>query len=375
MPERSAKKAADLSLDLENYRMTRQEDETASLHGMIAVGAKDFWGLMESILDEGYTGEGNLIVIHDGEDPSKLVVKEGNRRLAAIKVTRGLLDLDADIEVPPAIKRAMARISAEERSDKKDIPVLIYPHEQADIVDRIVSRKHGKGGNAGRAEWNSVPRARHNRAQGANEYGLDLLEKYIVRGKNLTPQEKAHWQGVYTLTVLDEALGRIVAFLGRTSSVKDLVAAYPKSPHRVALESVLAAIGRHELKFPDMRSRPNEPKWSPAPYGFAAPAADSSSSARSASGLGAESATERGPQGSGGSATGGEAAGSTSSDNGGSTRPDSFATYKELQKWFGDLRVVGDHREKVAILAKEAAKINVNSAPHAVAFVVRSMFD
>jgi hypothetical protein len=117
-----------------------------------------------------------------------------------------------------------------------------------------------------------VPKARRNRAQGANEYGLDLLETYLAKGKNLTDEEKAFWQGAYNLTVLDEALGRVVAFLDRTTSVKDLVAAYPSTPHRVPLESLMAAIGRGELTFSKMR-RPGPDAWSPAIHGFMSPSA------------------------------------------------------------------------------------------------------
>lgn len=336
---------------------------------MIAVGEKDFWGLADSILEEGYTGEGNLIVLREGDNPEKLVVKEGNRRLAAIKLVRELLSLDDDVDIPVATKRRMARLTASERADKKDIPVLIYPAEEADIVDRIVARKHGKGGYAGRAEWNSVPRARHNRAQGANEYGLDLLEKYLEKGKNLTPQEQALWEGDYPVTILDEALSRTVAFLDRAVSVKELVAAYPRTPHRVALESMMAAIGRHRLKFPDMRKKGDE-KWSPEPYGFVRPASEVDTPDTSDAPKPAEPAT--------GDSAGGASNADTGNDGGvdsGGTKPDAFNTYKDLQAWFKALKVNGDHREKVAILAKEATKINVDSAPHAVAFLVRSMFE
>jgi hypothetical protein len=369
MPERTAKKAADLSLDLENFRMIPQANEVASLKGMIDVGPKEFWGLMESILSEGYTGEGNLIVLRDDDDPEKLVVKEGNRRLAVIKVARGLIALHEDAEVPSAVRRALARIPAEERADRKDIPVLIYPSEQADVVDRIVSRKHGKGGHAGRADWNSVPRARHNRTQGQKEYGLDLLEKYIDRGKNLTDQEKASWQGHYPLTVLNEALPRIVAFLGESVNVKDLVATYPRSSYRIALESIMAAIGRHALTVPGMRNPPDESVWSPVFYGFVAPG-----------GPGQPTGSEPGQEASSsaaGASSEPESTGASGSSGGShdSAKPDAFETYADLQNWFKNLRVVGDHREKVAILAKEAARINVDKAPHAVAFVVRSMFE
>jgi hypothetical protein len=196
MPEQTSKRAIDLSLDLTNFRMTPQRGERATLHSMIAIDAKHFWGLVQSILNEGYTGEENLIVLRDAEDPTSLVVKEGNRRLAAIKFLRGMLTLDPDVSVPLGIQRSMARLTSSERADRKDVPVLVFPPEQAETVDHIVSRKHGKDRLDGRAGRDSVPKARHNRAQGANEYWLDLLETYLAKGKNLTDEEKAFWQGL-----------------------------------------------------------------------------------------------------------------------------------------------------------------------------------
>ncbi len=38
---------------------------------------------------------------------------------------------------------------------------------------------HGKEQDAGRANWNPVARARHNRDLEAKEPGLDLLEAYL----------------------------------------------------------------------------------------------------------------------------------------------------------------------------------------------------
>ena len=71
-------KVADLNLDLANYRTVHQPDEEHAVNSLIAIHPSYFWGLMESLLEDGYSPTENILVVkRDGV----LTVKEGNRRM------------------------------------------------------------------------------------------------------------------------------------------------------------------------------------------------------------------------------------------------------------------------------------------------------
>ena len=72
-----------LDLDLSNYRVTKQKSETAIIKAFITAGPSKFWALMNSLIDDGYHHTENIIVLKNG---SKRVVKEGNRRIASLKI-------------------------------------------------------------------------------------------------------------------------------------------------------------------------------------------------------------------------------------------------------------------------------------------------
>lgn len=76
----------ELKLDLNNFRTVPQSKETTAVHTMISIAPDRFWALAESLLDDGYLPTENIIVLKAGED---LVVKEGNRRIGALKLIFG----------------------------------------------------------------------------------------------------------------------------------------------------------------------------------------------------------------------------------------------------------------------------------------------
>jgi len=200
----------DLKLDLGNFRTVHQADEEHAANALIAIHPSYFWGLMESLLDDGYSPTENIIVIErKGGD---LIVKEGNRRIASLKVIQGIIK---NIQLPDNIQDKIDVLSAEWRAENQSVPCTVYPETESEFVDKLVARTHGKGEASGRDPWNAVARARHGRDHNKkSEPALDLLEAYLQFGKSLSPEQAERWSGEYPLTVLEEAAQKLVPLLG-----------------------------------------------------------------------------------------------------------------------------------------------------------------
>lgn len=239
-----------LKLDLKNFRTVPQKKEEDAIRAMISIKPDRFYAVMESIIDDGYLLTENIIVLHDGTDN---IVKEGNRRIAALKLIHGHFKLD-DFGLPTSIINSVTNIDSKWKMENSNVPCTVFSLTEVDKVDRVVALAHGKGEKASRDPWNSVARARHNRdVKGVKEYGLDLLEKYLKNGTNLNSQQKERWGGEYPLTVLDDALRKSFARLGFTN-VSELVIAYPKIKYLSELENVLLDIGLEQIKFETIRN-------------------------------------------------------------------------------------------------------------------------
>lgn len=242
MPTRPLTDISKLSLDLSNYRTVPQPDETHAVQAMIAVSPDRFWALIESLLESGYLPTENVIVLRSS-NPNSLTVKEGNRRVGALKLIHGFLPITS-FDVPENIADSIKKVSGAWKKANLKVPCSIYAAKDAAIVDRIVDLAHGKGEKAGKDKWSSVARARHNREENrAKEPGLDLLEKYIEKGKNLTSTQSERWAGSYPLSVLDEMM-RVWATRFGVKNPTELASAYPnKIQHRTALEEIMLDIG------------------------------------------------------------------------------------------------------------------------------------
>ena len=62
MPLTQAVSISDLVLDLKNFRTVEQENESEAVQAMIAVSPDYFWGLMDSLIQDGYLPTENIIV-------------------------------------------------------------------------------------------------------------------------------------------------------------------------------------------------------------------------------------------------------------------------------------------------------------------------
>lgn len=357
MPKADIKHVQDLTLDRKNYRTLPQPSETAALKAMLAVNPTKFWALMESLLDDGYHLTENILVLRSNAG-GDLIVKEGNQRIAAIKLALGLINSN-EIDIPDYIQTKIAGITAQTKANIERVPCAVYGANESETVDKIVALTHGKGQKASRTGWNAVAAARHSRDKsGATESGLDLLEKYIKHGSNLSDDQKALWAGDYKLTVLDEALGKIAPRLGFANG-PELVAAYPsklnKASDRTGLEKMLYDIGAETLGFPQIRD-------------------DNSDFAADRYGFKPQAGAKKGSKGS----TGKSGAGKTAKPKKKTaSKPKALSSRdpRSVINRLGAMPIRGANRDKVEALRQEAVLLKIDDTPLAFCFVLRSMFE
>jgi hypothetical protein len=346
MPEPSPISLKQLKLDLRNFRTVPQTTERNSIHAMISINPDWFWALMDSLASDGYLPTENIIVLR--KPNGDLVVKEGNRRIGALKLIFGYLKRDL-FDVPADLDNKIKALPKSWFEANEHVPCTIYEQKQEEFVDRIVSLAHGKGEKAGRDKWNAIARARHHRdKEGASEPALDLLEKYLKDGKNLTPDQAERWSGDYPLTVLDEAIKRIATRFGVGSS-RELADGYPdKISKRPILEMILKDVGEGTLDFETIRDKHAD--FAERRYSLPLPP------------------QPKGPGPKGGGA-GPKPAGPRP---GPALSTDDPRSVTRTLKLFGPR---GNHREKLVTLLVEARTLKLEKHPHAFCFLLRSMFE
>lgn len=359
MPETKQIKVKDLTIDLSNFRTVRQKSEAKALEAMVSTSPDRFWALMDSLLSDGYLPTENIIALKSADHGKKIVVREGNRRVAALKLALGILS-PAGLAIPEDVEEKISNLSAKWKRDNQAVPSTIYDATDAITVDRIVAMTHGKNEKAGRDQWNAVARARHNRDVGKNkEPALDLLEAYLAKGKNITDEQKARWAGAYPLSVLAEAMKKIAPRIG-LATAPALAKKYPNSSHNTAIEAVLKDIGTEVLRFDGIRGTKLDD------YGFPTEPKAAGSKANISSGASPTTAGEVLT-----SKTRTKSRVTTKSSSSAVSITDVRSVKRHLKSFVPH----GKNREKVVALKEEAIALNIGETPMAFCFVLRSLFE
>lgn len=388
MPTSELVEISKLKLDLRNFRTTPQSNEEDAIKAMIAIKPDWFYGLMDSLIEDGYLLTENIIILKDG---SNLIVKEGNRRVGILKILHGYYKLE-EFGLPSSLISKIAKIDGQWTSENLKVPCTIYLNKDADKVDKIIALAHGKGEKAGRDKWTSVARARHNRDErNASEPMLDLLEKYLASGKNLTGQQKDRWAGDYPLTVMDEAIKKIISRLGFTTSI-ELVKKYPAIKYRSELEALLRDIGLEQVGFPLIRNAQSD---FAVIYGIKPiitppnPSATNNPSQNTSTTTSPGSTSTQNPSSAPSQTTNTNSnqsttsTGTPSSSNSGSTGqttttpPKAYAINdpRNVASILKKFNPTGSDRQKVVTLRDEIKKLKIKDNPIAFCFVLRSMFE
>lgn len=355
----------DLQLDLQNFRTVPQKTESDALDALIAIKPDKFWALLESLLDDGYINTENILVL---KDKRKHIVKEGNRRVAALKLIHGSLK-PKNQDIPRHIIERISSVkSTSWISENRTVPCIVYSSQDKEKVEKLVARTHAKGATAGRDPWPAIATARYNRDQlHIPEYGLDILEKFLAQpGDQITETTREVWSGDYQITVLNEALQKVIKRIG-FSSLKELAEKYPAVRQLTAINRIIRDIGLKTLTFPVIRS-PDD--FLSDRYGLHNPIEPSKKTEKNSREIAKakKTTTPKEPQ---------SLVQPTTTDGiKKSTKqalpiedPQSFTIKLKAMK------IEGAEREKVASLREEFIKLKIGSHPLAASFLMRSMFE
>lgn len=356
MTESRHVKAVDIAIDLSNPRTVPQQNEQMALETMVSINPTKFWGLMKSIVEDGYHPTENLILILD--EKGNLCVREGNRRVAVLKVLQGVLQYN---DIPSDINELIElNINNEWKEQNASVPCVVYDKSEADTVDRLVSLVHAKGEPAGRDGWTAVAKYRYERdKKNISSPVLDLLEAYLVKGKNLSPQQAERWSGDYPITVLQEAMPKISRALNL--AVADFVKAYPKKNKRI-LDSIMLNIGVNNIGFREIRDRLN---FFGNKYGLYLPdAKPKKSQPYPATSVATDQCDTTGGKDSG-------RPNSSSNKPKAAALSDPVSVARKLRAF----KPKGGKREKLVTLIGELKTLCISTYPHAFCFLLRSAFE
>jgi len=353
-----------LQLDLKNYRTVPQKDEKDAINAMISIISDRFYAVIDSIADDGYLTTENLIVIKNN---GNYTVKEGNRRAAAMKIIHGKFDID-EFNLPNSIKNKITNLESEWKKQNRLIPCSIFHLSESSVVDRIVSLTHAKGEKASRDPWTSVARARHKRDEKKiAEPILDLLEIFLVNGKNVTAQQRERWSGDFPLTVLEDAMRKIITRLNY-NTVPDLVSSYKKNKFKSELEKIILEIGLGIIQFKHIR---NKDKDFALPYGIPIPKESGSQNEESNSK--ASNTTSNSNDNSSTSNTSNTSTSGSANDS--SPKSPAIGDPKFVAATLKKFQPRGNDRQKVVTLGDEIKRLNIKNNPIAFCFILRSMFE
>ena len=237
----------ELSLDLSNFRTQPQLNEKDAIDTMISTSPDNYWSLFNSILEKGYFGVENLIVIRNND---KYIVKEGNRRVSVLKIIYGLVP---DFNLEHFYLEKIKNLSQQWLDINNLLPCIVYESNEIDKVNEQISLIHGKAEKASRDTWKAIAKARFSRnINKKEELGLDLFDKYLINNFEISDNQKKKWSGVFPITILDEVLPKITSFLNY-SNIKQLITDYPKKNNEL-IDSIIFDIGNGLLSFQDIRN-------------------------------------------------------------------------------------------------------------------------
>ena len=378
-------KVKHLELDLDNYRTTSQDGEIDAIKAMIAISPGNFYGVFESILQDGFLPIENLVVQKIGE---RYTVKEGNRRTASLKICLGLINTSNFT----FSNQLIDRVSSLGRSWKEanaSVPCTIYTEKEEGEVNRIVGLIHAKGKKAGRDPWKAVAKARFNRdEENGKEPGLAMLESFISRTTKLSADQKYKWSGTYPITVLDEAIKKVAPAL-HFKDAPELGKKFSTTKKLNEIDKLIYDIGTTRCKFKTIRAdNPNfldlynlrsdelevEGKNSEVTDSQSAPKNETTDSDQ---GTDASDATgpERSEVKEDPSSTNGSGDDDTSETPNSNDVAHSVNSLRHVKNLLTGFQPRGDNRAKVVTIRDEMQKLSLNSTPIAFCLLLRSMFE
>ena len=162
-----------LILDLKNPR----HEEVASQSEAIKLlcDSEDVVRLARDIVNNGLNPLDRFAVMEAGRGRTKkYTVKEGNRRLCALKLIR-------DPELAPSELRSKFDKFSDAWSPIAKLPCVVFTDEQ-DLDLWLQRRHHGSAEGVGQKAWNAEQKARHSGSDGRNKIAQAFLDYAVQTG-------------------------------------------------------------------------------------------------------------------------------------------------------------------------------------------------
>lgn len=240
MPTKKDIFVSSLQLDFQNPRIGSCETAIDCLIAIYNNNQTQFDNLIRSIIEVGFLG-GEYILVQKSLD-GKYIVKEGNRRISALKVLLGDKELSRRRSCPPKLLNYARRFSIENRRKCRKVSCLVFDESHADQeqLKAEIANRHltGRTNDAKRLAWPTLHTARKERDDyGKNSPALNLMERYFEQ----YPEKESEWAATYDLTVLEDFIPHIARFLGYQSK-EILVSDYPNPATQEMIDQIISDI-------------------------------------------------------------------------------------------------------------------------------------
>jgi hypothetical protein len=203
----------DLLLDSENPRLPtsqgpRSQDELL----ILIVKTYTIGELMESFAINGYFDEEPLVGVPVADDPLKLIIVEGNRRLSALKLLLDptLVQRLVDPSNGRPIRITIPALTSERQQELQIVPVRVYEEGRSAVL-AYMGYRHITGVKT----WNSYAKARyvHQLVEDGNELG-DIQRRIGDRHETAPRLLRAYlvWEQANSLSMIPARNGHTPSF-------------------------------------------------------------------------------------------------------------------------------------------------------------------
>ena len=211
-----------LLLDQANPRIQAVDSQAACIQEIYDDKPNQFKELLSSINNKGFFFGETILVMPHPEIKGKYIVKEGNRRISALKILHGGNKELQKNRITEDLKNYIRRFPHSIKRETTSVFCTIFEEEERSKLDDEIATRH-LSGTASRLDWPPVRKAKKERQKnGKYNPALDLLERYLEEHSELTEQ----WEVRYPFTILEEFVKPLSSYLGYTDATA-LSMAYP----------------------------------------------------------------------------------------------------------------------------------------------------
>lgn len=230
-----------LLLDVANPRFEAVGGQREALQSVINDQGSKLAKLAQSIAERGLNPMDRLLVAPSKGAPSKFVVREGNRRIAALKILQNP-DVLGTLDVPAPLARRL-QTSAQDFDSKSLTRVpcfVISSDEEADYWIRL--RHTGENEGVGVVDWNGIATSRF---RGGDTPAAHALA-FVLKFGGFDDQERDDLRRWFPITNLARLLATpdVRARLGLTKDGKDVVTTLPAAEALRPLERIVRELSR-----------------------------------------------------------------------------------------------------------------------------------